>query len=173
MAVTAIVLSIVAILISVVSAWYTRMQGVASREQARTDRARRIDEKRPTFDSTVVEFNGGGWYRLDLTLSSHWPLTRIEVAIVEGNGVRFGRGQTGVRPAGVDDPMTSAEWAEELRPGTTACWKVDLEQERSSSILLEVTGHGEDGQQWTTPVRVQVPRFPDEYFRETRRRYGN
>jgi hypothetical protein len=163
MALAALVISIVAALGTAAAAIYARQQVHAARGQVKAaeetlaiERARRVDQQRPGFDATITPVNQGGWYRMDLTLSTQWPLTRMDVTIVEGDGVRFGRGQTGVRPADVNDPMKSAEWGA-LRPGEAVRWKVDLDAERSDSIRLEIICHGEHGEQWLVSVRVDVP----------------
>jgi hypothetical protein len=89
MAIASFILAIVAILIALASAGYTRRQAVAAEDVREIEQARRLEERRPCL-SGKVERLGSDTYQLRVTLDSNEPLQRL-------NGLGLGRSDHGRR----------------------------------------------------------------------------
>jgi hypothetical protein len=80
--------------------------------------------------------NGGKSYRLVLRLDGSETMDALSVEIVEGDGVAFASSQYGVEPGG---PSQIAKLVENLplRPGTSASWRLLIEEEHSAEMHLQ------------------------------------
>lgn len=151
MAVAALIVSILALLVALKSAFYARKQaGMAARarEQAET----------PGFNSAIEIENPGSdtnWYVLRLTLATQWPVTGLQIAIIDGTGVEFTPSQAGVDNSSV--PILAAEW-DNLGPGDTAVWRVRLAESPSITVRMRIICKGRDNFSWAIPIEVAVPR---------------
>lgn len=150
---TALVISIVAMLIAGASAFYTRQQAQAARDTAKIDRERRLAETAPDLDATIE--NMGGWNRVWLRIKQAEPLTRLDAEIVAGRGISFSRSVDGVDPS-QPYPVLRAFYlpsylrsgAAALHSGDAACWRVDLQEDRADIAHLRVTCHGSAQERW-------------------------
>jgi DNA-binding transcriptional regulator YdaS (Cro superfamily) len=85
MTVAALVLSIAAVLIAGLSAWYTRRQAVSSEGARRIEAARRHDELRPAIVGEYVEVSDtrdGQWPGVKITNQGPLDLDRVHVETV-------------------------------------------------------------------------------------------
>jgi len=154
MAIAAFAVSVVAVVIAVLSAVYTRQQAISVQRLAKIEVERRKAERTPAFVGHIEEVNEGGWYRLVLRLTSAEPLPGVSVEITEGRGVSFMTGQYGVDQSGASPG--SAQWNERLAPDSTAVWRVALAEDRASVVRLNVTARV-GGDEWPVAVVVPVP----------------
>src|SRR5687767_1144257 len=97
MTVAALIVSIVAILISLGSIVYARQQAQANKKIAQIEQDRRHEERTPRFTAWVEDM--GSWKRLWLRLESSKALTRLAGTLVEAEGVSFTHSQNGVDPS--------------------------------------------------------------------------
>ena len=98
-AIAAFVVSVFAIAVSGLAAFFTKRQSDAATKLADLEAERRHHERTPTFNCGIELVNEGQWYRLWLRLTSRERLARVEVEITEGTGVSFTVGQHGVKTA--------------------------------------------------------------------------
>lgn len=153
MAIAALIVSILAMLVAGGSLVYTRRQAVDTSRLAKIESERHHREREPVLYGWIESMNNGGWYRLWLRLDSKEQLSSLRVEIVEGAGVTFPPSQNGVDPSG-KRPL-AATWSK-LDPVESACWMVELAEERSSQIRLRAETTS-DGGEWTVSVPVEVP----------------
>lgn len=169
MAVAALVLSVVAIVVSAASVWYTRMSADAATGVRAIEAGRRLAERRPRLSGNVGRI--GSTYRLTVTLESDEPLAAMDVRIpyeAGGSlqGVSFALNIHGVYPVspgqrayrGFACDLLSGE-PSGLQPRDTAIWKVEVENKRADTLRLEATCRGEAGEVWDT-VLIQAPVDP-------------
>jgi hypothetical protein len=147
MAVASLIVAIVAIVIALASAVFTRRQASAAEESLRIERRRRHEERRPRLTGKVDSPDGGDSYQLRITLDADsCQLTRMEVSIREGYGVAL-RG-------GFSSAMSG------LLPGGTAHWPVDVADKHESAVWVDATcyaeGKDEGEDHWTVPIEVPV-----------------
>ncbi|MCK9895223.1 hypothetical protein [Frankia sp. AgB32] len=147
MEITALIVSIISLVVAIGSTVYAR-------QVARIEQERRKDERIPTLVGETERVNGT-WCRLRLQLTSDWPLAGIVAEIVEGDGVSFTPSQNGVEP-GAQSPITTARW-EALGQGDSAVWRIELAETWSTKIRLRVGCRGEDGREWSVSVEVKTP----------------
>ena len=158
MAVAALVLSVVAIVVSAASVWYTRVSADAATGVRAIQAGRRLAERRPRLSGHVGRI--GSTYRLTVTLESDEPLAAMDVRIpyeAGGSlqGVSFAVNIYGVYPvspgqrayrASACDPLTGEPSG--LQPRDTAIWKVEVDDNRADTLRLEATCRGEAGEVW-------------------------
>jgi len=184
MAAAALIVAILALIVSALSAWYAR-------QQASTEQDRRLSERTPKISARLYESSDPGqpWF-LELHLqhdTPSGPLAEVTAVITrftdgEGNsypagemylgggrpGARFMRGQAGVTARQGFDPVHTARWAtadgqpRPLRPGGSAQWQAELHEApgRPARLDLEVTCRAEDDSRWTLALPVDVPHDP-------------
>src|SRR5215813_6269745 len=169
MALAALVLSVVAIAVSAVSVWYTRVSADAAMAVRAIEAGRRLGERRPRLSGNVGRI--GSTYRLTVTLESDEPLAAMDVRIpyeAGGSlqGVSFAPNISGVYPvssgqrayrAFACDPLSGEPSG--LRPRDTAIWKVEVDDKRADTLRLEATCRGEAGEMWDA-VLIQAPVDP-------------
>lgn len=172
MTVAALVLSVVAILVAVASAVYTRRGADAQAALTRIEAARHLEERRPKLVGKVERIGAGSRQRLQLTLVSDEPLTAIEVTIpriqgVSPQGVSFTLNIYGVYPsrpgelpdrAFCYDPYSGQPSG--LKPGDSITWAVELADKHVDTLRIEAACHGTAGELWN-PVRIAAPVEPD------------
>ncbi len=159
---TALILSIIAIVVAVVSAVFTGIAAVATRRMQGTDKARRIDERRPKFTGEVRRHSFGAGSDLWLALLSDEPLADVMVWIASergglSQGVSFslrGKGVRSVEYADAHDPLSGDPLG--LKPGESVAWRVDVSDRHSDPLRLQITCRAGDGTQWIVPVSVDV-----------------
>jgi hypothetical protein len=150
MAAAALIVAILALIVSALSAWYAR-------QQARTEQDRRLAERTPEISARLYESSdpGQSWV-LELLLqhdTPSGPLAEVTAVISrftdgEGNsypademylgggrpGARFMGGQAGVMVRQGFEPMHTARWAmadgqpRPLRPGESTQWRAELHE---------------------------------------------
>jgi hypothetical protein len=171
MAIAALVLSAVAIVVSVASVAYTRVSAVETRGLRRIEHDRRLEERRPGL-SGVVERMGAQTGRLRVTLVSDEPLSGMEVTIPyeRGNsiqGVSFKLNIYGT-PAPQPGKRTCSGFAYDpysgqrsgVRPRESVTWAVDLDDKHQDVIRIEATCYGEHGEIWPS-VLIEARVEPD------------
>ena len=183
---TALILSILAIVISVASAVFTAVSAAAHRRTAAAEegvlsieRERRLEERRPRVS---VVLDGRGRQRpLRLTLDSEEALTGVDVEMIESHfyGPKLSQQHAGwdcefnPRVYGVvvprpGEPATHAysysPFTGErhgLNPHESISWAVNT-KDRLEWVRLRVLCHGPQGEQWSLVVTVQAqPRIED------------
>jgi hypothetical protein len=156
MAVASFIVAIVALVVALASAVFTRQQASAAEESLRIERRRRHEERRPRLTGKVDSPGGGHSYQLRVTLDADsCPLTRMEVAIRMGYGVSFTS----------DDKYDKHESAG-LLPGESTQWSVDVADKHESAVWVDATcyaeGKGEGEDHWTLPIEAKIsPRLMD------------
>ncbi|HVB45255.1 MAG TPA: hypothetical protein VNF47_21475 [Streptosporangiaceae bacterium] len=149
-----LVIALIALVIALLSAIYTRRQAVEAAGLHEIERARHLEERRPTLSGEIKRL-GGATARLDVTLESHEPLSAVEVVIPRGQGITFDRNVYGVVPvkpgnvalaAFACNPYTGD--AAGMEPRGTVSWKIDLADKHVSDLRLEAICHGPAGQRW-------------------------
>jgi hypothetical protein len=166
--VAALVVSVVALILSGGSVVYARLQGVESRRLRQIESSRRHDELTPVLLGEVESVNGGSWFRLWLSLLSATPLLALELEIVEGPGVSFTSGQDGVAPMTVQPLRAVYDLPHSLRQGDRHAWRIAFDPMTGPSRMrLRVNCHGEDdaGGPVSWPVLVDVAHLPVDLTR--------
>lgn len=152
MALTALIVSVLAFLVSAASAAYARRQALAQDEATAIERERRHVERTPTFESRIEDVNSDfRFFRLWVTLSSGEPLDSIAVELPAECSFRFADSVSGVR-----DPRHAESYQGAIGPGERVCWRVELRhsaKERESLFIRSTSGTGH----WTNRVMVDVP----------------
>jgi hypothetical protein len=165
--VAALIISIVAILVAGVAAYYTRRQSRAADVTAANDSSRRHDELTPRFSASLVSLAGSvGLYTLRLHLEGPQPLSAVSVRLLDApRGMRFTSEQAGVAadaPAPVLNAFAVPPDGIALRPYEHSDWQFEITYPDDFPVdglkLLVDANAGE--QQWQ--VRVPVP-LPDDW----------
>jgi hypothetical protein len=157
--IAAFVVSVVALIIALVSAGYTRLQGVETRRLRQIEASRRQEERTPRLAGEVESVNDGGWFRLWLTLESTTPLLGLAVRIVQGEGVSFTSGQNGVAPMQAHPLDAVYDKTEPFTQGNRHAWAIEFDPEHGPSRMrVRVTCRGLDdnGDDVTWPVLVDI-----------------
>jgi len=153
MALAALILSILALLVSGLSAWYARTQAHAAKEATAIERDRRHGERAPHFDAEIEDVNGdGGFYRLWITVTSEEALDDVSVELPPACSFGFTPGIHGV-----SDSRHADSYEGEIEPGGRACWRVELvpdhHKDREKVLVSARRGTGK----WSRQVPVEVP----------------
>ncbi|WP_459985499.1 hypothetical protein [Nocardioides sp. AN3] len=159
MDVAALVISILALGAAIASAVYSRRQAGSAERTARVEEQRRRDERAPTFEATIEDVNGDGYfYRLRLVLTSNEELERVEVRLPRGCSFAFTEHVLGVKAPDVADSTTVSV----LPRARDLAWRVQIvsEHHRGDEWLEVRAISSRDGQTWTVPVLVQPPYGP-------------
>lgn len=154
MTVAALVVSIVALIIALISVVYTRQQAQANKKIAQIEQDRRHEERTPKFTAWIEDM--GSWKRLWLRLESPRSLTRLVGTLVEAEGVSFTHSQNGVDPSS-PAPIKSASWDKLLEHGESACWSIAFEDDYADKPILRVRCYSDDGDEWTVSVPFDPP----------------
>lgn len=162
MATIALVVSIVALLVAVASAGYTRRQATAAEGSLTIERERRLEERRPRLTGRFFTF-GGGQYGLRITLDSDEPLAGLDVTISEdGRGIEFNPRIYGVvppRPGELAFRAFSYEITGEpagLKPHASIMWAASVPEQHPQHVRLDVACHGAGGERWDVVVDADV-----------------
>jgi hypothetical protein len=117
------------------------------------------DSRLPTFEGVIEDMSPSNWYRLRLRLTSPRPLSEVMVHIPDQQPMQFSP-QNGV-PGG--EPNRRARWYEnELVPGQTAMWRVEVGKDRAEKVPEQITlridcAGGRRRDSWTCVLAVDVP----------------
>jgi hypothetical protein len=157
MVVAALIVSLLALVVAVVSAVFTGIQAKHTRALAEIEASRRHDEQTPILVARIEGVNrndvtgDAGWYRLRLRLDSAESLDGLTAEVIGTDAVSFAPGQVGVEP-------TIAAHREPLEPGESVCWRVELpERDRPRAMRLIVRCH-RAAAMWPVRVEAEVPR---------------
>jgi hypothetical protein len=148
MDVAAFVVSLFALAVASVSAYYAR-------RQARINEDRRREERSPRYTAEIED--AGGWYRLWLRLESSESIEGLTASVVDDRaGVSFTHGQNGV------DPSLSSRRLEarhgRVTAGQAAAWRLDLDDAHTRKVWLRVDSEGTQAQdRWTQTILAEVP----------------
>lgn len=161
MEIAALMISIFALLAAAASVVYTRQQAQIARALHDLEEERRQAETEPVLRAKTE--NVGSWHRMWLLIDRSEPLARIDAEIVGGRGISFSRGVEGIDPS-APFPVLSAFYIPEflrsdcaaLHTGDSACWRVELEDDRTDVARLRVTCQGTDGGTWTVHVPLDM-----------------
>jgi hypothetical protein len=119
MALAALIVSVVALLVSGVSAFYTRRQAGAETESTAIERRRHHAERAPDLSADCEDVNGDqAFLRLRVSNDSDEPIDRLEVELPSRSPMTFPLGLTGV-PADSDGRHASS-YEGPIRPGERA-----------------------------------------------------
>jgi hypothetical protein len=175
MAIAALVVSIVAIFVSVASASYARIVAVATKGLHVIERERRHDERRPRF-SAVVQVEGAAQHGqsargiLTLTLESEEPLAGVTLRMESGAGVSFPVIYGAVPPkpgavtlAGFVYDHYSGE-PSGMKPHDSETWAVDVQADRKPRMRLDLTCFAKDGEHWPVVVEAEIKAHPTEFM---------
>src|SRR5215469_11508084 len=172
MAVAGLVVSILALIVAVASAYYARSQARSASGAPVIGRARHLEERRPRL-SGRIERLGSGAHRLVVTLESDEPIGGLQVAISPAQGASFDPNVFGVwPPAKPGEPAltalaydASSNAPASLAPGQSAYWKIVLAAAHASPIKLEADASGISGERWQSiPIVADVETDPLKAF---------
>jgi hypothetical protein len=128
------------------------------RRQNRRDKIvdrQRLEDRAPAFSGSIEIMNPDSrlnWYRLRVDLDKESAIVdRINVTIVEGDGIRFSRSQDNIDP----DPKV-ASYPGPMRAAGVARWAVDLDDDSDRRMVLLVEATSGDVS-WGQKVVVDVP----------------
>jgi len=157
----ALLISILALVVAVLSARYTRQQARAAGATAEIDKARRHDELVPRFAAELEPMPNSSLYcRLRLRLDSRQSLTALTVRLLEAPvDVQFTHGQTGTDPrarAPVHEAFAIARSGVALRADEQAIWQIELNSVPNRGLRLQVDAQIGD-EVWQVPVTVPIP----------------
>jgi len=164
-AVAALGISVIALVIAVASAKYTRDQAVESRKMRQIEAERRHQERTPEFAAEVEPVNDGAWFRLWLTLDGATPLHRIEAHLLDPEGASFTTGQDGVAAGNARPQDAVGDFPDGLLSGDRHCWRIELGKDPSAGTTVRVRvrchGRNADGDPvaWTVLAQADVPRY--------------
>jgi hypothetical protein len=158
MVVAALIVSLLALVVAVLSAVFTGIQAKHTRALAEIEASRRHDEQTPVLVAWIEGVNwndttgDAGWYRLCLRLESAEALDRLTAEVIGTDAVSFAPGQVGVDP-------TAAAHREPLQPGEAVCWRVELpERDRPRAMQRLIVRCHRAAATWSVLVEVEVPR---------------
>ncbi|MEU2043658.1 hypothetical protein [Nocardia niwae] len=150
---TAIVISIIAMLFAGVSAAAAVISAISARKSARNVAAQVHQARTPTWKAS---FDSGV---LSLRLHSNHPLEAVTATIVDRDaGISFYPSQTGVDPAASSPILQATEGP--LQPAETAKWRLLLNERRERVLHLRVRGTASKGGTWDVPIEVEIPYGP-------------
>ena len=173
MTVAALVLSVVAIVVAGVSAWYTRRQAASAEGVRRIETARRHDELRPILVGEYVaasDTREGQWPGVKLTSQGPLDLDRVDVEVISAHRAH----EAAIE--GIYDPRTDGTtpvhetgW---LRRGGS--WTFDVipaqdvvdgghKLDRGGTVKVRCTCHATGHEPWVEIVPVDFPHTPWVY----------
>jgi hypothetical protein len=169
--VAALLISIIAILVSIASVWYTRRAAVAAEQTARIDASDASDadywhaQLAPEIEGQYVSADStrsGVWPAIRLTNKRPFDLDRVDVETVPAH--RSQRVVKGFYDYGTDGPVHSQStgpmrlaesWTLEVVP------ELDEEgNDRGGTLTLRCTCHASGHPPWTSTVDVEFPHTP-------------
>jgi hypothetical protein len=163
--IVALGLSIVAIVLAGLSAWYTRSQATWTRhgalesaKQVAIETARHHAERQPKLEASIDDVNGDmNFLRLDVVLASPVQIDGVAVRIRPGQGLRFVPGVLGV-PAESDGQAAESYSGTITKYARMSSWRVEAIPgvERQSDITIDVRARvGEET--WVSTHQVALP----------------
>jgi hypothetical protein len=171
MTVASLIVAILALMVAIASAIYTRREVSATEGALAIERGRRLEERRPRLSGKVervVTRSRGAVFRLKVTLESDEPLTAMELTIPAGQNVAFKCDTPGVDMPGPDGICSAFSYqtmgkdpkyqSAGIRPREPMIWEVELRRGHVKLLRVEATCHGLNGERWgsvliTAPVK--------------------
>jgi hypothetical protein len=156
MALASLIVAIMAILIAIASAGYTRRQAIANAGLYEIERARHLEERRPRLSGRIERIgHSPDAYQLRITLNSNEPLTALDIEMPWTGGFAFQRGGFGVYPAMPGEVSLRAFAYDRsdneptgVQPRGSVTWRMDLVGSSLDPVHFEATCHGEDEAHW-------------------------
>jgi|GEM_PF-5970353 hypothetical protein len=149
-----VLVSALALVVSIGSAVYAKRGADETRELRAIESQRRHDERTPRLDAQIETLNEGQWHKLWLILQSAESLDAFKVDILDDPDVWFGDGQTGVEP-GVGRTRT-ANWGALPIGKREAALRVVIGNKAPGEMRLLVTCTiGDD--RWPVVCTVDLP----------------
>jgi hypothetical protein len=152
MALTALIVSVLALLVSTASAAYARRQALAQDEATAIERDRRHNERAPDFETQIEDVNNNfAFFRLWVALTSNEPLDSIAVELPADCSFHFADNVSGVL-----DPRHAESYQGPIGPGERVCWRVvlpDTAKEEESFLISSTSGTA----RWTKRIAVSLP----------------
>jgi hypothetical protein len=164
MATIALVVSIVALLVAIGSAGYTRRQATAAEGSLTIERERRLEERRPRLTGMFfVSGVNAKQYGLRITLDSDEPLAGLDVTISEeGQGIEFNPRTYGVVSPHPNELALRAFSHDiiggpaGLKPHSSVTWAASVPEKHPEHVRLDVACHGAGGERWDVVVDADV-----------------
>jgi hypothetical protein len=163
--IAALALSIVAVVLAGMSAWYTRSQAEWTKRGAlessklnAIEAARHHEERRPQLEASIDDVNGDmAFLRLDVVLASPEPVDAVTVRIRPSQGLRFTTGVLGV-PAGTDGLTADSYSGEITKYARSSAWRVESisGQPTPEEVTVDVIARVGD-ETWESTHRVPLP----------------
>ena len=156
MAVAALVVSILAILISALSALYTRRSAKAEEGTLAIETARRLKERQPQLSARIEKIGiSPDTYQLRVTLDSDEPLRALDIEMEWAQGFAFQIGSFGIYPSEPNEVPLRA-FAHDMSdnkpagimPRKSMTWRLALPGTDIGPVRLEATCYGEHGERW-------------------------
>jgi hypothetical protein len=172
MTLASLLVAILALVVAAASAIYTRRQAIYTKRQATAsegalaiERSRHLEERCPRLSGRVERFvtrTRGPVTELKVTLESNEPLAAMELDILAGQGVTFGRDVHGVHAVEPGDVALrgfsygpGGEPAG-MQPRRSMTWEVNLSKGHVVTLQMEATCHGLAGERWAS-VMIAAP----------------
>ena len=156
MAVAALLVSLAALGISGLSAFYTRRQARAETESTAIERRRHHAERSPALSADVEDVNGD---QLNLLLrisnDSNESIDRLEVELPSRSPMTFPLGLTGVPPD--SDGRHASSYDGPIRPGERAVWRVELDEDTPEEKVVARVRSFRGEEHWDHRVTVELP----------------
>lgn len=141
MTVASLVVSIVALMAAVASAWFTHAQARAAQHAVTIERERAHDERKPKFAVTFRPLNPGQpvYHQLRVRLMSSTPASIPAIVLLEPrSGVKFTPGIEGVDP-GDPSPVKAGFHHQPIDVGAEAVWQLEVEDDAASDLMVRIT----------------------------------
>jgi hypothetical protein len=178
MAVSSLIVSVLALAVAIASAGYARRQVTAAEGAVAIERSRHREERRPRLSGKVEPYDSNfGRSRLVVTLESNEPLADIELTIrsgrasfnVGGRSPRhaswFGDPPRRVPSRRPDPPYIDSPNTSRINPRESMGWLLNLNG-AEGILQLEATCHGLNGEKWeSVPIEatIEQPRIPNAW----------
>lgn len=163
--IVALGLSIVAIVLAGLSAWYTRSQATWTRhgsletaKQVAIETARHHAERQPKLAASIDDVNGDmNFLRLDVVLASPVQIDGVAVRIRPGQGLRFVPGVLGV-PADSDGQAAESYSGTITKYARMSSWRVEgiPGQQPQTDVTIDVTARVGD-ETWESTHQLALP----------------
>ena len=165
MEIAALTLSIVAVVLAGMSAWYTRSQAqwtkrgaLESSKLSAIEASRHHEERRPKLEASIDDVNGDmGFLRLKVVLASPEPIDGVTVRIRPSQGLRFTDGVSGVLAG--SDGLTAESYSGEItKYARSSAWRVEdiPGQPTQDEVTIDLTARVGD-ETWESTHKVPRP----------------